>query len=128
MTLLITPSGPAVVGMSYVLTCTVSGTDNLEATINPIAFSGPSTTSGSGTSLELPFGILTLTDAGEYTCIATVSSGLLTSDLELSDTEAVNIPSESLSKVVMIAVLRNHCWLCIEPTLEKKVPLLNIAC
>ena len=100
MTVLITPSGPAVVGMSYTLTCTVSGADNLEATINPIAFSGPSTATGTGTALELPLGSLTLTDAGEYTCTATVSSGLLTSDLELSDTETVNIPSESLSMMI----------------------------
>ena len=99
MTLLITPSGSAVVGMSYTLTCTVSGADNLEATIS-IAFAGPNTASGSGTSLQLPLNSLDLNDAGEYTCTATASSGLLTNNIVLTDTEEVNIPSESLSMVV----------------------------
>ena len=99
MTVLITPSGPAVVGMSYALTCTVSGADNLEATIS-IGFTGPSTASGTGTSLQLPLGSLTLNDAGEYTCTATVSSGLLTNNIVRTDTEEVNIPSESLSMMV----------------------------
>ena len=99
MTVLITSSGPAVVGMSYTLTCTVSGADNLEATIS-IGFTGPSTATGSGTSLQLPLDPLDLNDAGDYTCTATVSSGLLTNNIMLTDTEAVNISSESLSMVV----------------------------
>ena len=100
VTLLITSSGSAVVGMSYTLTCTVSGEDNLEATIS-IGFTGPNTASGTGPSLELPLDSLDLNDAGEYTCTATVSSGLLTNNIVLTDTEAVNIPSESLSMVVV---------------------------
>ena len=111
MTILITSSGPAVVGISYTLTCTVSGADNLEATIS-IEITGPSTASGSGTSLQLPLGPLNLNHAGEYTCTATVFSDLLTTNIDLIDTEAVNIPSESLSMVVA-----NDC------SLEK--PLLN---
>ena len=99
MTLSITPSGSAVVGTSYTLTCTLSGADNLAATIS-IAFTGLSTGSGSGTSLQLPLGTLDLNDAGEYTCTATVSSGLLTNNIELSDTENVIIPSKSLGMVV----------------------------
>ena len=100
MTVLITSSGFAVVGMSYTLTCTVYGADNLEATIDPIGFTGPSTASGTGTSLLLPLGPLDLNDAGDYTCTATVSSGLLTNDIVLTDTEEVNIPSESLSMMI----------------------------
>ena len=92
VTVLITPSGSAVVGMSYTLTCTVSGADNLEATI---AFTGLNTASGTGTSLQLPLDPLDLTDAGEYTCTATVSSDLLTNNIVRTDTEEVNIPSES---------------------------------
>ena len=99
MTVLITPSGSAVVETSYTLTCTVSGADNLEATIS-IEFTGPSTASGTGPSLLLPLGSLDLNDAGEYTCTATVSSGLLINNIMLTDTENVNIPSESLSMVV----------------------------
>ena len=93
------PSGSAVVEMSYTLTCTVSGADNLGATIS-IEFTGPNTASGTGTSLELPLDPLDLNDAGEYTCTATVSSGLLTNNIVRIDTEEVNIPSESLSMVV----------------------------
>ena len=109
MTLSITPSGPAVVEMSYTLTCTVSGADNLEATIS-IAFTGPNAASGTGPSLQLPLGSLDLNDAGEYTCTATVSSGLLTSSIVHIDTEEVNIPSESLSMMVA-----NDC--CLENSL-----------
>ena len=92
VTVLITTSGSTVVGMSYTLTCTVSGADNLEATIS-IEFTGPNSGSGTGTSLQLPL-ILDLTDAGQYTCTATVSSGLLSNDLIFTDTEDINIPSE----------------------------------
>ena len=99
VTLLITSSGSAVVGMSYTLTCTVSGADNLEVSIS-IGFTGPNTASGTGTSLQLPLDSLDLNDAGEYTCTATVSSGLLTNNIILTDTEEVNIPSESLSMMV----------------------------
>ena len=122
MTALITPSGSAVVGMSYTLTCTVSGADNLEATIS-LEFTGPNSGSqGTGTSLQLPL-TLDLNDAGEYTCSATVSSDLLFNDLMPTDTENVNIPSESLSAVVLIAVLKN----CITGLLTEKetLPLLN---
>ena len=101
MTILITPSGSAVVEMSYTLTCTVSGTDNLEATIS-IGFTGLNTASGTGTSLELPLDSLDLNDAGEYTCTATVSSGLLNNNIVLIDTEEVNIPSESLVVVSFV--------------------------
>ena len=104
VTVLITTSGSAVVGMSYTLTCTVSGADNLEVTIS-IEFTGPNSGSGTGTSLQLPLSILDLNDAGQYTCTATVSSGLLTNDLMPTDTEDVNIASESLSAIILIAVL-----------------------
>ena len=99
MTILITPSGSAVVGMSYTLTCTVSEADNLEATIS-IGFTGPNTASGAGPSLQLLLDPLDLNHAGDYTCTATVSSGLLTNNIVRTDTEEVNIPSESLSMMI----------------------------
>ena len=122
VTVLITPSGSAVVGMSYNLTCTISGADSLEATVS-LEFTGPNSGSqGTGTSLQLPL-TLDLNDAGEYTCSASVSSDLLSNDLTPTDTENVNIPSESLSAVVLIAVLDN----CITGLLTGKItlPLLN---
>ena len=93
VTVLITTSGSAVVGMSYNLTCTVSGADNLGGTIS-IAFTGPNSSGGVGTSLQLPLGTLDLNDAGRYTCTATVTSTLLSDDLVSTDTEDINIPSE----------------------------------
>ena len=93
------PSGSAVVGMSYTLTCTVSGADNLEATIS-IGFTGPNAASSTGTSLQLPLDSLDLNDAGEYTCTATVSSGLLINNIVRTGTENVYIQSESLSMMV----------------------------
>ena len=92
MTVLITPSGSTVVGMSYTLTCTVSGADNLGGTIT-YAFTGPNSVSGSGTSLQLPL-TLDLNDAGQYTCTATVSSDLLTTDLIRTGTEDITLQSE----------------------------------
>ena len=97
---MITPSGSTVVGMSYILTCTVSGADNLEEAIS-IEFTGPTPNlgSGTGTSLQLPL-TLDLTDAGRYTCTATVSSGLITSDIVSSDIEDITLQSECNSEVL----------------------------
>ena len=89
----ITTAGSAEVGMSYTLTCTVSGADNLGGA-DIIAWTGPSGITGSGTSLQLPLGTLDLNDAGEYTCTATVTSNLLNSDLVRTDTEDVILQSE----------------------------------
>ena len=88
----ITTAGSAEVGMSYTLTCTVSGADNLGGA--DIAWTGPSGVTGSGTSLQLPLGTLDLNDAGQYTCRATVTSNLLNSDLVRMDTEDVILQSE----------------------------------
>ena len=90
----ITTSGSAVVGMSTTLTCTVSGADNLAATIS-FAFTGPNTDSGTGTSLQLLLGPLDLSDAGRYTCTATISSGLLENNLVPTDMVDVNLQSEN---------------------------------
>ena len=97
VTALITPSGFAVVGMSYTLTCTVSGADNLEATIS-LEFTGPNSVSGTGTSLQLPL-TLDLTDAGRYTCTAIVTSRLLpvSGFLISTDREDISLQSESSS-------------------------------
>ena len=94
VTVLITTSGSAVVGMSYTLNCTVSGADNLEATTS-IEFIGPNFSgSGTGTFIRLPLLALELTDAGGYTCTATVRSDLLTNDLISNDTVDVTLQSK----------------------------------
>ena len=100
---MITPSGSAVVGMSYTLTCTVSRADNLEATIT-YAFTGPRSASGTSTSLQLTLGLLDLNDAGEYTCTATVSSALLSYDLVLTDTEDIIVQSECNNFVSAVCI------------------------
>ena len=128
VTVLITTSGSAEVGMSYTLTCTVSGADNLEATFS-LEFTGPNSDSGTSTSLQLPLGTLDLNDAGKYTCTATVSSDLLTVNLMLTDTVDVNIPSESLHECCDIdcSLGKLHYWFHIEPTLESKPCLYSTA-
>ena len=93
MTVDVTTSGSAVVEMSYALTCTVSGADNLGGA--DIEWTGPSGITGSGTSLQLTLGTLDLSDAGQYTCTATVTSNLLNSmPLVLTGMEDVTLQSE----------------------------------
>ena len=89
----ITTAGSAEVGMSYTLTCTVSGADNLGGA--DIAWTGPSGNTGSGTSLQLLLDPLDLSDAGRYTCTATISSVLLENNLVLTDMVDVNLQSEN---------------------------------
>ena len=109
VTVVITTSGSAEVGMSYTLTCAVSGADNLEEAIS-IEFTGPApnSVSGTGTSLQLPL-TLDLNDAGRYTCTATVSSGLITSDIVSSDIEDITLQSECNSEVLQNSLWKRVC-------------------
>ena len=83
----------AVLGMSYTLTCAVSGVDSLGASIS-LAFIGPNTGSGTGTSFQFQLGPLDADDAGQYTCTATITSDLLSDNLVRTDTEDVIIQRE----------------------------------
>ena len=82
------------VGGRVTLTCDVTGLSSL-ASDTTITFSGPRTRMGRGsTSLQLPLDPALLSDAGQYTCVATVTSSLLDSAVEATDTENLRLQSE----------------------------------
>ena len=93
MTARIGVSGSRALGEDITLTCDVTGLSNLTSDTT-IVFSGPRGAMGTGTSLPLPLNPALLSDAGQYTCMATVSSTLLTSDVEGTDTEDLRLQSE----------------------------------
>ena len=97
-------SGSRVIGGSVTLTCRVTGLGSL-ASDTTITFSGPRTVMGTGsTSLQLLLNPALLSDAGQYTCLATVTSSLLDSAVEDTDTEDLRLQSEL--KVAIINALK----------------------
>ena len=82
------------VGGRVTLTCDVTGLSSL-ASDTTIAFSGPRAVMGTGsTSLQLLLDPALLSDAGQYTCMASVTSSLLNSAVEATDTEELRLQSE----------------------------------
>ena len=82
------------VGGRVTLTCDVTGLSSL-ASDTTITFSGPRAVMGTGsTSLQLLLDPALLSDAGQYTCMATVTSSLLDSAVEDIDTENLRLQSE----------------------------------
>ena len=93
-------SGSRVVGGSITLTCDVTGLSNL-ASDTTISFSGPRTMMGIGnTSLQLLLDPALLSVAGQYTCMATVTSALLNDAVGDTVTEFLRLQSKL--KVAMI--------------------------
>ena len=87
-------SGFRVIGGSVTLTCDVTGLSSLDSGTT-IKFSGPRTRMGTGsTSLQLLLDPALLSDAGQYTCMATVTSALLDSAVEDTETEDLRLQSE----------------------------------
>ena len=94
----IDPSGTSTLRQNYSLTCGVTGAENLN----------PSTTyqwtKNNGTLTQIPndetnpevlsFSSLRLSDAGRYTCQATVSSPYLNNDITMMGTQDVRLQSE----------------------------------
>ena len=106
-------SGSRVIGGRVTLTCDVTGLSNL-ASDTTIMFSGPRTIMGTAsTSLQLLLDPALLSDAGQYTCMASVSSSLLDSAVEDTATEDLKLQSEL--KVIMIkpqsrmSIVRREC-------------------
>ena len=88
----ITTSGAPSLGQSdYSLTCGVAGAENL-----PIAYQW--TKNGAqtviGTDEVLSFASLGFSDAGLYTCRATISSSYLSNDITMMDTQDITIQSK----------------------------------
>ena len=100
MTAAIDVSGSRVIGGRVTLTCRVAGLSSL-ASDTTITFSGPRTMTGTGsTSLQLLLDPALLSDAGQYTCMATVTSALLDSAVEDTDTEDLRLQSELKDAVI----------------------------
>ena len=95
----ITTSGTPVLGQSgYSLTCGVTGTGNLSPSITYqwTKIDGTQTTQ---VEAVLSFSPLRLSDAGQYTCQATVTSPYLNSGITMTDTHDVTLQSEFSYKV-----------------------------
>ena len=90
------PSGPTVIRGNYTLTCSVSGADNL-ASDTTIAWTGPnSNTTETGTSLDLRLDSIDLSDAGRYSCVATISNPSILSSTITSNTAIEDITLQSM--------------------------------
>ena len=91
----VSTSGAPSLGQSYTLTCGVTGADDLNA--DPIAYKW---TKSNGTQTQvgadrvLSFSSLRLSDAGRYTCQATVSSTYLNNDITMMGTQDIRLGSE----------------------------------
>ena len=94
----ITTSGAPVLGhYGYSLTCTVSGAENL----NPSITYQWTKNSGTQTQMQvgadpkvLSFSPLRLSDAGQYTCQATVGSSYLANNTTVMNSQDVILQSE----------------------------------
>ena len=86
--------GTPTVGESYSLTCTVTGADQLNATITYKWFKNNTMVSGE-TQSTLSFSSLSLSDAGQYRCDVTVNSTLLSqSIIKMSNTQDLTLQSK----------------------------------
>ena len=102
-------SGSRVIGGSVSLTCRVTGLGSL-ASDTTITFSGPRTVTGTGsTSLQLLLNPALLSDAGQYTCLATVTSSLL--DSAVGDTATEDLRLQSELKVAITNALKQKILL-----------------
>jgi hypothetical protein len=113
----ITTSGAPVVGQSgYSLTCGVTGAENLSPSITY------QWTKNNGTHTQIQndaanprvsFSPLRLSDAGQYTCQATISSPFLSDDITMTAMQDVRIQSEFsyYQSVTMCTVLWPGTWI-----------------
>ena len=85
-------SGGGVVefGESLVLDCAISGANNLEGNI-AFQWRGPNRAREESTATRLTLNTVGFSDAGIYTCTATVSSPYLNEDISENDTVSVII-------------------------------------
>ena len=99
------PTEPPAFGRSYSLICTVTGADpslNVEITYHWFRADSEPTSSGMVTrvgtdSSRLHLDFLSLSDVGLYNCMTTVSSNLLSEDIEsISETFELKFPGQPL--------------------------------
>ena len=93
----------------YTLTCTVSGTENLSPSITYqwTKNNGTQTQMQAGTNTNtLSFSPLSLSDAGRYTCQATVSSSYLNNDITMMNSQDVMLQG-GLFRLFSSTLIRN---------------------
>ena len=95
-TAIMSPTGPFTVGQSYTLTCTanVAGVGTMSTTTITWTHPNGSVTSVTGSSLNLSFNPLRVSDAGQYTCNVSVSSPFLTGPQSSVGTYTINVQGE----------------------------------
>ena len=83
-------SGSEVVefGESLVLDCAISGVNNLEGNI-AFQWRGPNRAREGSTSTQLAKNAVSFSDAGIYTCTATVSSPYVNENISANDTASI---------------------------------------
>ena len=91
----ITASGPPLLGQnSYSLTCGVTGAENLNPSITYQWTKNNGTLAVGADPHVLSFSPLRLSDAGRYTCQATVSSPYLNNNITMINSQDVTLQSE----------------------------------
>ena len=102
------PTGPFTAGQSYTLTCTatVTGGETLSTTTT-ITWIHPSgnVTLGTGSSLNLSFNPLRVSDAGQYTCKISVFSPFLNRAQNSTDTYTVIVQGKLLQLFPTLSTL-----------------------
>ena len=99
VSVVISTDGSAVAGEQYSITCSVMGADNLDATFKTEwqRPGGGGSTIATQPSLTLPFTPLGQGDAGEYTCVARITTDLLLdSPVSLSDMLDITVEGKSV--------------------------------
>ena len=96
VSVVITPTGTAVVGQSYSLICSVSGADSLSPTSTTYRWYNESSNPRSqvGTTSTYSFTRLRPYHAGQYTCEVTVASPYLNGDLIQSMMQDITVQSK----------------------------------
>ena len=91
----------------YSLTCGVNGAENLNSSITHqwIENNGILV----GTNEVLSFSSLRLSDAGRYTCQATVSSPYLNNDITMTNTRDVTLLSKHLVAIYIYIYIGEQC-------------------
>ena len=78
----------------YSLICGITGAENLNPSITYQWTKNNGTQTQVGTDIVLSFSPLRLSDAGQYTCQATISSPYLNNNIIMMDTQDVRLRSE----------------------------------
>ena len=108
----------------YSLMCSVSGAENLNPSITYqwTKNNGTETQIQVGTYQVLSFSPLRVSDAGQYTCQATISSPYLNNNITMIDTEDIILQSEFsllVQKLCYNIITRaldtmpGLCWKCV---------------